>query len=86
MNWWCMQIADGSAEDSLSDDDDDDDQEGVLSSFLPVDIPPMPHDIGLKQASVVQVAQVHHDTCITQESAAIAHRHAASSQQRCCAP
>ncbi len=80
-----MQIADGSAEDSLSDDDDDD-QEGALSSFLPADIPSMPHDIGLKKASMVQVAQVHHDTCITQESAVIAGRHAASSQQTCCAP
>ncbi len=60
-------------------------QGGTLSCFLPAVIPRMPHDLGLP-ASGVQVAQVHHDTCITQESAGIAHRHAASSQQRCCAP
>ncbi len=83
-----MQIEDGNIENSLSgdDDDDDDDQEGALSSFLPDIIPCMPHDIGLRKASAVQVAQVHHDTCIAQEYAVIAGRHAASSLQRCCAP
>ncbi len=78
-----MQDEDGNTEDSLSGDDED--QGGALSYFLPDVIPRMPHDLGLK-ASGVQVAQVHNDTCMAQKSAVIAHRHAASSQQRCCAP
>ena len=81
-----MQDEDGTTEDSLSGDDDEDDQGGALTSFLPDVIPHMPHDLGLIKASGIQVAQVHNDTCMAQKSAVIAHIHAASSQQRCCAP
>lgn len=43
----------------------DDDEEGALAYFLPVVIPPRPTGREL-EASGLQVAQVHYDTCMAE--------------------
>ena len=55
-----MQDNSGSAEGSVSGADY---EEGALSNFLPVDIPDRPTDLELEDSGL-QVAQVHHDTCM----------------------
>ena len=57
-----MQDKSGSAEDSVAGDDD---EEGALTYFLPVVIPARPTGREL-EASGLQVAQVHHDTCMAE--------------------
>lgn len=81
-----MQDEDGNTEYSMSTDKDDvHNQRGALSYFLPAAMPHIPHDIARKVPGIQEVAQVPNDTCVAQESAVNAHRHAAFSQQRCCA-
>jgi len=42
-----------------------DDQEGALSNFLPAVIPARPTDLELEDSGL-QVAKVHHDTCMAE--------------------